>query len=723
MLDILVRRTLLLGCALILAACAPAPDSEADVRALPPEATRPMPPEPSAEARPFVVESPQGNREDPWFWLRDDERKDPDMLAYLNAENAYVDAYEKPYAGLIDKLFDEIVGRIKQDDSSVPVFERGYWYYVRFEEGKEYPIYARRKESMEAPEEILLDVNVMAEGQAFFMVGAFDVSDDNRLLAWLEDNIGRRQFTLRVRDLETGEMLGEGIERVSSFAWAADNRTLLYVENHPVTLLSYRVLRHQLGSDAAEDAVVYEEEDTSFYTFVGRSGSRAYLAIYVSSTEATEMRILEASDPLGEFRLFLPREREHLYSADHIGDRWIVRTNWQAPNYRLVEVPIGQESDRSAWRDVVPHSEDVFIASFQLFKTFMAIAERSEALLRVRVMPWDGEPWYIASDEPAYTASLGQNPEQDTLKLRYNYTSMTTPNTVYELDVVSGERVMLKRDPVLGDFDPDNYVTERVWAPARDGTKIPVSLVYRKGVERNGTAPLYQYAYGSYGSSQNPSFSSVRLSLLDRGFVFALAHIRGGQDMGRHWYDQGRLLNKINTFTDFIDVTDFLVKEGYAAEDKVFAMGGSAGGLLMGAVANMAPDRYAGMVSHVPFVDVVTTMLDESIPLTTNEFDEWGNPKLQPFYDYMLTYSPYDNIKAQDYPPTLVTTGLWDSQVQYWEPAKWVAKVRAMRTNDAPLLLRTNMEAGHGGRSGRFQRFREHAQEYAFIFDLVGIGE
>ncbi|HRQ63998.1 MAG TPA: S9 family peptidase [Xanthomonadaceae bacterium] len=708
-------RALPLACALVLAACAPAPEPEADVR--------PMPPEPHAEARPFVVESPQGNREDPWFWLRDDERKDPDVIAYLEAENAYLEAYEKPYAGLIDKLYDEIVGRIKQDDSSVPVFENGYWYYVRFEEGKEYPIYARRKGSMEAPEEILLDVNVMAEGQAFFMVGAFDVSDDNRLLAWLEDNVGRRQFTLRVRNLETGEMLGEGIERVSSFTWAADSRTLFYVENHPVTLLSYRVRRHQLGADADEDAVVYEEEDTSFYTFVGRTGSRDYLAIYVSSTEATEMRILEATDPLGEFRLFLPREREHLYSADHIGERWIVRTNWQAPNYRLVEVPVGQESDRDAWSDLVPHSEDVFIAGFQLFKTFMAIAERSEALLRVRVMPWEGEPWYIASDEPAYTASLGQNPEQDTTRLRYHYTSMTTPNTVYELDVVSGERVMLKRDPVLGDFDPDNYVTERVWAPARDGTKIPVSLVYRNGIERDGTAPLYQYAYGSYGNSQNPSFSSVRLSLLDRGFVFALAHIRGGQDMGRHWYDQGRLLNKINTFTDFIDVTDFLVKEGYAAQDKVFAMGGSAGGLLMGAVANMAPDRYAGMVSHVPFVDVVTTMLDETIPLTTNEFDEWGNPKLQPYYDYMLSYSPYDNIKAQDYPPTLVTTGLWDSQVQYWEPAKWVAKVRATRTNDAPLLMRTNMEAGHGGRSGRFQRFREHAQEYAFIFNLVGIGE
>jgi oligopeptidase B len=719
----IARFALLVLCALALAACSSAPEPEAEMRHLPPEATRPMPAEPRAEPRPHLVESPQGNREDPWFWLRDDTRQDPDVIAYLEAENAYVDAYEKPYAGLIDRLYEEIVGRIKQDDSSVPVFENGYWYYVRFEEGKEYPIYARRRESMEAPEQVLLDVNAMAEGHSFFQVGAFEISDDNRLLAWLEDTVGRRQFVLRVRDLETGELLADGIQPVSSFTWAADNRTLLYVENHPVTLLSYRVRRHVLGSDAAEDPVVYEETDPSFYTFVGRSGSRAFLAIYLSSTEATEMRILEADRPEGAFRLFYPREREHLYSADHIDDRWIVRTNWQAPNYRLMSVPLGRESERGAWTDVVPHSEDVFIAGFQLFKTFMAVAERSEALLRVRVMPWAGEPWYIASEEPAYTASLGENPEQDTTKLRYHYTSMTTPNTVYEIDVVTGERVMLKRDPVLGDFDPDNYVTERLWAPARDGAKIPVSLVYRKGFERDGSAPLYQYAYGSYGNSQNPSFSSVRLSLLDRGFVYALAHIRGGQDLGRHWYDQGRLLNKMNTFTDFIDVTKYLVQEGYAHPEKVFAMGGSAGGLLMGAVANMAPELYAGMVAHVPFVDVVTTMLDESIPLTTNEFDEWGNPKLQPFYDYMLSYSPYDNIRAQDYPPLLVTTGLWDSQVQYWEPAKWVAKLRATRTNDAPLLLRTNMEAGHGGRSGRFQRFREHAQEYAFIFNLVGIQE
>ncbi len=706
-------RFLVFSSLLALAACAQTRSIEV--------ATPQLPPEPQAEQRPFVVVSPQGNREDPWYWLRDDERKDPDVIGYLEAENAYYQAYESRYAGLVDTLFDEIVGRIKQDDSTVPVFDNGYWYYARFEEGKQYAIHARRKGSMDAPEEVLLDGNAMAEGHAFFQIAGYEVSDDNRLLAWAEDTVGRRQFVLKVRDLASGEMLADGIERVSSFTWAADNRNLLYVENHPVTLLSYRVRRHELGSQG-DDAVVYEEADTSYYTFVGRSRSGDYLAIYLGSTEATELRILEADDPTGAFRVFLPREREHLYLPDHIGDRWIVRTNKDAPNFRLMSVPVGAESDFERWTDVVPHSEDVFIDEFLVFDTFMAIGERSNGLLRVRVRDWDGKEHYLAADEDPSTTWLSNsgNPRLDTTVLRYAYTSMTTPTTIYDIDVASGERELLKRDPVLGDFDPANYQTERAWATARDGEKIPVSLVYRKGVKRDGTAPLYQYAYGSYGSSTDPSFSSVRLSLLDRGFVYAIAHIRGGQEMGRRWYDDGRLLNKMNTFTDFIDVTRYLVKEGYAAPGQVYAMGGSAGGLLMGAVANMAPELYAGMVAHVPFVDVVSTMLDESIPLTTNEFDEWGNPKLAPWYEYMLSYSPYDNVQAQDYPPLLVTTGLYDSQVQYWEPAKWVAKLRATRTNSAPLIFRTTMEAGHGGRSGRFERLRESAQEYAFILDLAG---
>lgn len=687
------------------------------------QATPRLPPEPRAAKKPFVVTSPNGNRQDPWYWLRDDERKNPEVLAYLEAENAWAAAYEARYAGLVDKLYAEILGRIKQDDATVPVRDRGYWYYTRFEEGKEYPIHCRRRDAAGALEEVLLDLNAMAEGHAFFQVGDFEVSDDNRLLAWLEDTVGRRQYVLKVRDLHTGELLLPGIERVSSFAWAADNRTLFYVENHPVTLLSYRVRKHVLGTDPATDPVVYEEQDPSFYTGVGRTGSRRFLLIGLSSTEASEFRFLEADRPEGEFRVFLPRERGHLYQPEHVDDHWYVRSNWQAPNYRILRVPLGGEGERERWQDFVPHREDAFIDGFQAFTRFLVVAERSEGLRRLRIKPMDGSSWLIAADEPAYTMALGDNREQDTDKVRYLYTSLTTPNSVFELDVVSGERTLLKQDPVLGDFSAENYRSERLWVPARDGEKIPVSLVYRKGFRRDGSAPLYLHAYGAYGSSRDPSFSVVRLSLLDRGFVFAIAHVRGGQELGRRWYEAGRLLNKMNTFTDFIDVADFLVREGYAAKDKVFAMGGSAGGLLIGAVANMAPERFAGMAAHVPFVDVVTTMLDESIPLTTNEFDEWGNPKEKAFYEYMLSYSPYDNVRPQAYPPLYVTTGLWDSQVQYWEPAKWVAKLRQMRTNDAPILFRTQMEAGHGGRSGRFQRLREVAEEYAFFLDLAGIRE
>jgi oligopeptidase B len=714
-------RLLALSCLLALAACAPlgdlatpapAPASAADLQLS----------EPRAEQRPFTVRSPQGDREDPWYWLRDDDRRDPKVLAYLAAENAWYEAWEGRYADQVETLHQEILGRLKQDDASVPVFDRGYWYYTRYETGEEYPVIARRQGDLDAPEEVLLDGNAMARGQAYFAIGDFAVSDDNRLLAWTEDTVGRRQYVLRVRDLQTGEMLLDGIERVSSFAWGADNRSLLYVENHPVTLLSYRVRRHVLG-DAVEDPVVYEETDESFYTHVSRTRSGAYLVIGLYSTEAYEQRILEAASPAGAFRVFVPREREHLYSIDHAADRWIVLTNWHAPNYRLMSVPVGAESDRAAWADLLPHSEQVFLEEVQAFDTFIAVGERSEGLRRVRILPRDGAPYHVAVDDPASTTQLGHNPAVNTTRLRYRYTSLATPDSVYELEAQTGARTLLKRDPVLGDFDPENYVTERRWAPARDGALVPVSLVYRKGTPRDGSAPLYQYAYGAYGLSSDPRFNAARLSLLDRGFVYAIAHVRGGQEMGRHWYDQGRLLHKQNTFNDFIDVTRFLVEEGYAAPGRVFAMGGSAGGLLMGGIANMAPELYAGIIAHVPFVDVVSTMLDETIPLTTNEFDEWGNPKLAPWYETMLSYSPYDNVRAQDYPPMFVTTGLHDSQVQYWEPAKWVARLRATRTNDAPLVFRTTMEAGHGGRSGRFEEIRETAQEYAFILDIAGRGE
>ncbi len=711
----------LLLAALALVACAPA---RAPVLPAPETASleRPLPPAPRAGQRPFTVVSPQGNREDPWFWLRDDSRTDPDVIAYLEAENAYFEAWESRYSGLVDRLYDEIVGRIQQDDSSVPVYIRGFWYYTRFEEGKQYPIHARRKGSMDAPEEILLDGNAMAEGHAFFQIGDYGVSDDNRLLAWMEDTVGRRQFTLRVRDIEGGEILLDGIERVSSFAWAADNRHLFYVENHPVTLLSYRVLRHELGGDRP-DVPVHEEADESFYTLVGRTRSRDFLYVLLISTEASEMRILEADTPAGEFRVFLPREREHLYFADHLPDRWIVRTNWQAPNFRLMSVPQGHESDRSRWVDVVPHDPGVFLEDVQVFDSFMAIGERSEGLARVRILPWSGEPFHVPVDEEASTTWLGLNPNLDTPLLRYGYSSLITPDSVFEIDTATGKRTLLKRDPVLGGFDPANYRSERLWVTARDGERIPVSIFFRKDFQRDGTAPLFQYGYGAYGINLDPEFDSRRLSLADRGFVVAVAHVRGGQELGRHWYDDGRLLNKINTFNDFIDVTSYLVAQRYADPQRVFAAGGSAGGLLIGAVANMAPELYTGLIAHVPFVDVVNTMLDESIPLTTNEFDEWGNPKLQPWYDYMLSYSPYDNVVAQDYPAMLVTTGFHDSQVQYWEPAKWVARLRETRTNDTPLVFRVTMEAGHGGRSGRFDRLRQVAQEYGFMLYLAGIDE
>ena len=679
---------------------------------------------PLAEQREFIVRSPNGDRPDPWYWLRDDERSDSDILAYLNAENAWTEQEMAPVAALKDSLFEEIVGRIVQDDSSVPYEKNGYFYYVRFEEGKEYPIYARRQGSMEGAEEILIDANVRAEGESFYQIGGLDVSPDQQRLIWLEDTVGRRQFTLRARDLASGEDLPLAIERVSSMTWAGDSQTIFYVLNHPETLLSYQVRRHKLGDDSADDPLIYEETDTSFYMGVGRSMADDWVYIGLSSTVSSEFHVLPADQPEGEFTVFFPRERDHLYSIEALGEHWIITTNWNAPNYRVMRVELGRHAERDAWEDVVAHSEDVFIHGVLPLEKWMIISERSNALRRLRVLPADGsEPWFIASDEPAYAMYLERNETQSAETLRYSYTSMTTPTSTYALDLNSRERELLKQNEVLGDFDPANYVTERLWAPARDGEQIPVTLLYRKGIERDATAPLYQYAYGSYGSSSDPTFSSQRLSLVDRGFVFAIAHIRGGQDVGRRWYDDGRLLNKINTFNDFIDVTQHLINERYADPDKVFAMGGSAGGLLMGAVANMAPELYTGMIAHVPFVDVVTTMLDESIPLTTNEFDEWGNPMNAEFYDYILSYSPYDQVSAQDYPHLLVTTGLWDSQVQYWEPAKWVARLRLTKTDDNKLLMYTNMDAGHGGASGRFERLRLAAMEYAFIFDLLDIRE
>jgi oligopeptidase B len=706
---------------LLLAACAggarPKPESDS----MPP--TAPVPP--IAATRPFEVESPHGMRVDEYYWLRDDTRSKPEVIAYLEAENAYKAAMTAHTKPLEDKVYGEIVARIKQDDSTVPYRKRGHWYYVRFETGKEYPVYARKAGSLDAPEQVMLDGNALAAGHDFFAIGAMAIAPDNRLLAYVEDTVGRRQYVLRIKDLGTGETLPDRIENVDPYlAWTADSASILYVEKHPETLLGYRVRRHVLGTDPAQDALVYEQDDESYYTSVSVSKDERYVLIHARSTVATEYRYADAADPALAFRVLLPRERDHEYYVDHFDGRWIIRSNWQAPNFRLLEATVGEEGDRASWRELVAHRDDAFVHGFDVFREFLAIEERSGALRKIRIRPWSGgSEFFISADEAAYTTSLGQNAEIDTHIVRYNYQSLTTPETVYDYDIQTGERQLMKRTPVLGDFDPANYRSELLWAPARDGAKVPVSLVYRTGFQRDGTAPMLQYGYGSYGYAMDPWFSVSRLSLLDRGFVFAIAHVRGGQEMGRRWYEQGKLLHKKNTFTDFIDVTRFLVQEKYADPGRVAAMGGSAGGLLIGAVVNMAPQDYHAIVAQVPFVDVVTTMLDESIPLTTNEFDEWGNPKVKEFYDYMLSYSPYDNVAAQDYPAMLVTTGLHDSQVQYWEPAKWVARLRARNTGDEPLLYRTTMEAGHGGKSGRFQRYREIAEEYAFILDQSGIAE
>jgi oligopeptidase B len=509
------------------------------------------------------------------------------------------------------------------------------------------------------------------------------------------------------------------IENVDgSVAWADDNRTLLYVEKDPVTLLGRRVRAHVLGS-TGEDRLIYEEPDESFDLTVERSKSERYLFIASESTTSSEWRYARTDDPQLQFKVVLPREEDHEYQIDHIDDRFLIRSNWRALNFRIVEAPIAVAADRSRWRDVVAHDPEIFVQDFEIFRTFLAVSERSRGLMNVRVQRWNEAPFRLTADDPTYAMSLGVNPELDTTKLRYVYASLTTPTTTFEYDMTDGSRALLKREPVLGDFDPANYVSEFVWVPARDGERIPISIVYRKGTPLNGTAPLYQYGYGSYGLSMDPLFSSSRLSLLDRGFVYAMAHIRGGQELGRRWYDTGRLEHKWNTFHDFIDVTDHLIARGYCARDKVFAAGGSAGGLLMGVIANVAPDRYAGLVAHVPFVDIVTTMLDTSIPLTTLEYDEWGNPNDADAYAYMLSYSPYDNIRPHAYPAMLVTTGLWDSQVQYYEPAKWVAKLRRYNTGSKPVLMHVNLEAGHGGKSGRYEHMREIAREYGFVIALA----
>jgi oligopeptidase B len=683
-------------------------------------------PPPVAAARPHAVRSPHGVRHDDYYWLRDDTRTDPAVLKYLRAENEYRLAVNARLRPLEAALYAEILGRIKQDDSTVPYRDHGYWYYRRFDAGDEYPVYARRPDGAEAAEQVLLDLRAEAHGLDYYDVAAIEVAPDDLLLAYTEDAVGRRQYTLRFRRLDGGERLPDAVPNVEEgMAWTADSRHVLYVEKDPVTLLGCRVKVHELGTDPAQDRLVYEEPDDSFYLGVETTKDRRYLLIHSSSTITTEVRYARVDDPQLDFRVLLPRERGHEYSVDHLGARWIIRSNWQARNFRILEAPTEAAGDRANWREVVAHRDDVLIAGFDVFTEFLALEERAQGLRKVRIRPWHGgRDFHLESDEPAYRMALGANEEIDSEVVRYTYTSLTTPPTTFDYDLRTGERTLLKREPVLGDFDPTRYATEQLWAVARDGERVPVVIAYRRDrFERNGSAPLLQYGYGAYGISSDPVFSSSLLSLLDRGYLYAIAQVRGGQELGRRWYEQGRLLEKRHSFEDFIDVTRFLVAEGYADPRRVFARGGSAGGLLVAGVANMAPELYRGMVAHVPFVDVVTTMLDESIPLTTNEYDEWGNPGERDYYAYMLSYSPYDNVAAQGYPALYVTTGLWDSQVQYYEPAKWVAKLRRLKTNDRVLLLRVNMEAGHGGKSGRFEHLHELAEEYAFLLDQAGLAQ
>ncbi len=675
---------------------------------------------PMAQVIPKKLEIHGDVRTDDYYWLND--RENPDVIAYLTAENEYTEGQMAHVKGLEDALFEEIKGRIKEDDSSVPYRLDDYYYYTRYEQGQEYPIYARRRESMDAPEQIMLDANELAEGHDFFAIGGRSVSSGQDILAFTQDTIGRRIYEIRFKDLTTGKMLEDIVSNVTSnIAWGEDNRTLFYTRQDPTTLRWFQVYRHVLGTDPSDDVLVYEEADEEFSNYVFKTKSKRFLMIGTTQTLSSEYLYLDATTPNGEFAIIQPRERDHEYSVDHYQDKFYIRTNFEAQNFRLMETPVS-DTEKGSWQEVIPHRDDVLLSSFEIFAGHLVVAERIEGLMRMRVIPWDGsEEHYLDFGEPAYWAGIGTNPAFDTDILRYNYTSMTTPSSVFDYNMDSRDKTLLKQDEVLGGFDSGAYVTERRFATARDGVKVPVSIVYRNDLALDGGTPLLLYAYGSYGYSMDATFNSARLSLLDRGFVYAIAHVRGGQEMGRWWYEDGKLLKKKNTFTDFIDCADYLVDEGYTNPAVLFAMGGSAGGLLMGAITNMRPDLFKGVVAAVPFVDVVTTMLDESIPLTTSEYDEWGNPNDKAYYDYMLSYSPYDNVAAKEYPNLLVTTGLHDSQVQYWEPAKWVAKLRAMKTDQNRLFLKTNMEAGHGGASGRFRRLKEIAFEYAFLLDLAGM--
>jgi oligopeptidase B len=706
-----MKRTALL--VLALAGCGSAATASQPANRQPQAGPRP----PSAERRPYVVKSPSGDRQDPYYWLRDDTRKRPDVIGYLEAENGYTRAILDPVKPLEDKLLAELKSHVQEDDATTPVFDDGYWYSTKFSAGQEQPVYVRRKASKdgpkEGPEEVVLDGNELARGHAFFAFGGETVSRDGHLVAWTDDTVGRRQYALHVKDLRTGQLLPDTASNVAGFVrWANDNRTVFYVGKDPTTLREDRVFRHTLGEPG--DPQVFHEPDGQYYVSIQPTKSRRYVMIFLRATTHTEVRLLDADHPTAADRVVLPRQRDHIYDLDHLDGRFVIRTNAGAKNFRLVEVPEARVADRSAWRDVIPASADTLVEDFALSRHFIAATVRTGGLRRVEVLPARGAAFLVDASEPAYMMFVDDLPDPDARAVRYEYVSQVTPRTTFELDVATRAKTQLRVQPVPR-YDPANYAAEYLHARASDGTQIPISVVYRKDTRRDGSAPLLVYGYGSYGFSSEPVFDSSRQALLDRGWVFATAHVRGGQEMGRAWYEDGKLMHKRNTFTDFIAATEHLVASGYGARDQVYAQGGSAGGLLMGAVLNLRPDLYRGVIAAVPFVDVVTTMLDESIPLTTNEFDEWGNPKDKAAYDYMLSYSPYDNVKPQAYPSIYVRTGLWDSQVQYFEPAKWVAKLRATKTDDNLILLDTDMAAGHGGKSGRFDRLHDVARAMTFL--------
>ncbi len=685
---------------------------------------------PVAKKVPHEMTMFNDTRVDDYYWMKlSDEQKKAetpdaqtsDVLAFLNAENDYSKSMLAHTEKFQKQLFDEIVGRIKQDDQSVPYKDNGYYYITRYEEGKEYRIISRKKDNLEAPEEILLDENELAKPYSYYRVAGTNVSPNNKILAYGEDTLSRRIYKIQFKDLETGKMLPDVIENTTGgTVWANDNKTVFYTRKDDA-LRSYKIFKHKLGTDSSQDELVFHEEDETYSCFIYKTKSKKYLVLGSYATLTQEYKYLNADTPDGEFKIFEPRNRDMKleYGISHYKDSWYIRTNLDAQNFRLMKCPEGKTS-RDNWTEVIPHRSDVLLEGMDIFNDYLVLSERKEGITNLRIRPWKGGEHYVDFGEKAYLAYTSVNMDFDTEILRLGYTSLTTPNSTFDYNMKTKEFKLLKEQEVVGGYDKTQYQSERVFATAKDGTKVPMSIVYKKGFKKDGTQPVLLYGYGSYGASMDPYFSSIRLSLLDRGFAYAIAHIRGGEEMGRHWYEDGKLLNKKNTFTDFIDCGEFLVNNNYTSSDNLFAMGGSAGGLLMGAIINMRPDLWKGVVAGVPFVDVVTTMLDETIPLTTGEFDEWGNPKDEKYYHYIKSYSPYDNVEEKDYPAMLITTGYHDSQVQYWEPAKWLAKLRDKKTDNNPLLMHCNMDAGHGGAAGRFERHKETAMEYAFLLDLAG---